>query len=171
MKEAVLAGLLALGLGCSTVGQVGQEAAAATGAEPAGKKQTGAEDDVREAVFRYMFENNASLMQNNAPIIFLGVEGGQDPSPEFLERFAKQWPPVEPRSSASVSAVTGAVDKKTGKRGLIFRIESLRWVSDSEAEVVGGYYEGGLSASGNVYRVKSEAGKWVVKSDEMMWIS
>ncbi|HYV20991.1 MAG TPA: hypothetical protein VFC25_18400 [Verrucomicrobiae bacterium] len=169
MQKGVLAAVLALGLGCSTVGQVGQEPAAT--AEAVSKKQANAADDVREAVFRYMFEHNASVMQNNAPIVFLKVEGEQDPSPAFLERFAKQWPPVEPGSSASVSPWTGATDKKTGKRGLIFRVESLRWISDSEAEVVGGYYEGGLSASGNVYRVKSEGGKWVVKSEEMMWIS
>lgn len=33
------------------------------------------------------------------------------------------------------------------------------------------YYAGSLAASGNVYRVVRERGKWKVKEDKMIWIS
>ena len=41
----------------------------------------------------------------------------------------------------------------------------------TEVEVAGGYYEGGLSASGNVYRLKRVDGGWKVIEDGMEWIS
>jgi hypothetical protein len=65
----------------------------------------------------------------------------------------------------------GVVDKDTGKSGLIFSVGAIKWISDTEAEVSGGYYEAGLSSSGNVYFVKRRDGKWVVTGDKMLWIS
>jgi hypothetical protein len=56
-------------------------------------------------------------------------------------------------------------------RGLIFTVGDIKWVSATEVEVAGGYYEGGLSASGNVYRLKSVEGGWKVVEDKMEWIS
>ena len=130
------------------------------------------EDDVREAVFRWQIAQHDSGQQTEPRIFFLQVgEKDGDPTDEFIKRFADIKPPVQKGSDCSVSVSTGALDKKTGKRGLIFRVRSIVWKSDTEAEVKGGYYEGGRSASGNTFTLKKEKDKWKVTNDKMDWIS
>ena len=55
--------------------------------------------------------------------------------------------------------------------GLHFRIDSIRWVTINKVKVEGGYYEGMLSSSGNIYTVVKRGTGWKVKKDEMEWIS
>ncbi len=130
------------------------------------------EDDVREAVFRWQIAQHDSGQQIEPRIFFLQVgEKDGDPTDEFIKRFADIKPPVQKGSECRVSVSTGALDKKTGKRGLIFRVRSIVWKSDTEVEVKGGYYEGGRSASGNTYTLKKEKEKWKVTNDKMDWIS
>jgi len=132
------------------------------------------EDDIRESVFRWQFEHNASEQQENARVYFLEIgkkEG--DPSDEFIKRFAGNKLPVRKRSECSVNMgrSVGVLDKKTGEKGLILSVRSIEWKSDTEVDVKGGYYEHGLSASGNTYTLKKVNGKWKVTNDKMNWIS
>jgi len=128
-------------------------------------------DDIREAVFRWQFKHNASAQQENAKVYFLEVgEKEGDPPGEIIKRFADNKPPVRMRSECSVST-RGVFDKKTGEKGLLFRVRIIEWKSDMEVDVKGGYYEHGLSASGNTYTLKKEKGKWRVTNDTMHWIS
>jgi len=129
------------------------------------------EDDIREAVFRWQFEHNASGQQQKAEAYFLQVGEKGDPSDAFMERFAKHKPPVRKGSACTADMAKGVLDKNTGEKGLIFRVTSIDWKSDSEVNVKGGYYEAGLSASANTYTVKKEKGKWRVTNDKMDWIS
>ncbi len=62
-------------------------------------------------------------------------------------------------------------DKQTGKRGLIFSVDNIVVTGADTAEASGGYYEGGLSSSGNTYYLKRKNGKWFVEKDTMHWIS
>jgi len=129
------------------------------------------EDDIREAVFRWQFEHNDSFQQEKAKVYFLEVgEKEGDPSDELTKRFAGNKPPVRKRSVCSVST-RGDFDKKTGEKGLVFRVRIIEWKSDTEVEVKGGYHEHGLSASGNTYTMKQKSGKWRVTNDKMDWIS
>ena len=114
--------------------------------------------DIAEATFRYQFTNNASGAQQNAKAYFLSVFE-KDPSPEFLKRFGKHKPPVKKGS-----------EFKIGK-GLAFQVVTIKRVSKTKVEVSGGYYEAGLSSSGNTYFVEKKDGKWIVTSDKMHWIS
>lgn len=132
------------------------------------------EDDIRETVFRYQFEHNASGLQQNAKVYFLSLGSlgeTKDPSDEFMKRFRGHKPAVKKVSQSTVSVFEGVKDEDTGEQGLIFRVTRIEWKNDVEVEVQGGYYESGLSASGNIYRVRREGGKWVVKEDRMLWIS
>lgn len=61
--------------------------------------------------------------------------------------------------------------KDLGGTGLIFYITRIAWLDANTAEVDGGYYEAGLSASGHTYRVERHNGKWVVTNDQMHWIA
>lgn len=154
-------------------------ATGATGAPEAPADTSGAwlsvDDQVREAVFKHMFTHNASGMKDRAGVYFLAIdEGGgkrRDPSPALMARFAAQRPRVEPVSRADISFDQGVIHRQTGERGILFRIGAIKRVKDDVVEVEGGYHEGNLSASGNVYRVERIAGVWVVTGDKMEWIA
>jgi hypothetical protein len=141
-----------------------------------GKDRTAEFDDIREATFRYQFVKNASVQQQNAQVYFLSViaagkKEAEDPSDEFMKRFAGHKPRVVKHTESKSSMEEGVRDKKSGERGLSFHVGEIRWNSDTEVEVDGGYYEGGESASGNTYFLKKKHGKWVVERDVMHWIA
>ena len=144
-------------------------ASVSVGADQARQLQ---EDDIREAVFRWQFDHNVSGQQKRAKVYFLSVgEKYGDPSDEFLKRFADNQPPVRKRSECTADAGKGVLDKKTGEQGLVFNVTRIQWKSDTEVEVEGGYYEAGLSASGNIYTLKKDQGKWKVVNDKLVEIS
>lgn len=123
------------------------------------------EGDIHETVFRYLFEHNPSVLQKQAKAYYLGIgeKTSTGATDEFLKRFADHNPPVYKRSSAAVSPDQGVTDKETGERGLIFRLYGVKWVSDSEAELDGGFYEiGNNSGLVNTYTLKKISGKWTV---------
>ena len=129
-------------------------------------------DDVREAVFRHMISgHNASGQGVGAGVFCLEVDGQHDPTPGFLARFNDLKKPIVAISDCSLSADQGVVDKRTHKRGLSFRVETITFKDAHHAKAIGGYYEAGLSGSGNVYSLERKANVWVVVKDEMMWIS
>ncbi len=146
MKTFILTISVAALLGCASPGT-------ADGVDPAKRDL-----DVCEAVFRYQFEHNASGVQQDAAAYFLTIRG-EDPSPEFLARFAGHRPPVRPGSEFEVG------------KGLRFRVEGIEWRGDGSARVTGGYYEAGLSSSGNVYTVEPAGDGFEVTANEMKWIS
>ena len=129
------------------------------------------EDNVREAVFRYQFEHNSSGQQKRAGVYCLSIGENTDPSDEFIRRFANHKPPVRKISGCNVGPYDGVVDKDTHKLGLVFRVSGIKWISETEVEASGGYYEAGLSASGDTYTVSKQLGKWRVTKDKMNWIS
>jgi hypothetical protein len=125
-----------------------------------------AEDDIREAVFRHLFRNNASALQGDAQVYCLQLQGDADPGEALLHRFAAHRPPVVKASACRMDPDQGVTELATGRRGLIFRVDSIRRTGD-EAIVEGGYSEAGLSASGNRYVVRRIAGRWQVVKDDM----
>jgi len=120
-----------------------------------------AEDDIAEAVFRYEFDHNASSIQRRAEKYCLSLPGERMPSTELLRRFEGNHPPVGPADQC---------ERKSG-RNLFFRVLKLDWRKDNEVWVRGGYWEGNLSSSIELFRVVNEQGKWVVKGARMEAIS
>jgi hypothetical protein len=130
------------------------------------------EDDIREAIFRHQFTHNASGQQKHARFYCLSVgENDNDPTDELLKRFADHKPPVLKRSDCHVHPFTGVSNNRTGTRSLIFRVSGITWISDKKVKAEGGYYEDGLSSSGNIYTVTKQHRKWMVSDDQMKWIS
>ena len=130
------------------------------------------EDDIREAVFRWQFDHSGGWLQQETKAYYLQVgENDNDPSDELIKRFSGHKPPVRKGSACNANIRTGVLDKQTGERGLILRVRSIEWQSDSEVKVLGGYYEGGRSASGNTYTLKNKNGKWEVTNDKERWVS
>jgi hypothetical protein len=131
------------------------------------------DDDVREAVFRHLFDHNASGQQQAAKVFCLQIEGKQDPSTELLRRFEGNEPRVKKVSLCTFQhgqPRSGVVDA-SGAPGLIFRIDAIQHPTADSAVVEGGYFEAGLSSSGNVYELVKEGDRWIVKKDTMRWIS
>lgn len=121
--------------------------------------------DILEAVFRYQFAHHFSIRSPDFyEYIFLSLPGNQDPPAPFLSRFAGQVPPVEPASAAAADRWMGIHDKENGDRGILFRVNSLRWIDDCAVEVDGGHYESSRDASDTLYQVERRSGAWVVVS-------
>jgi hypothetical protein len=130
-------------------------------------------DDIREAVFRYQFQNSDPTKWQNMEVYFLELmPDKKSPSPEFINRFSDIYPPVKPVSDAVINPRNGVVtDKETGKEGIIFNIEAIRWVDKDSVEVDGSFYVANLCAEGHTYYLKWFKGIWVVYKDIMHWIS
>ncbi len=130
------------------------------------------EDDIREAVFRYQFEHNASGQQKDAHDYFLSIgEHESDPSEDFMKRFAGHKPPVRKASASRLNTFGAVINRRTGQPGLLFSLGNITWVSEAEVTVYGGYSEANTSASANTYTATKEKGQWRVVKDEMNAIS
>jgi len=131
------------------------------------------EESIREAVFRYQFEHNASGQKQQAHAYCLSIrlsDKNTDPSDEFIKRFSGHKPPVR-KASECHWAKGEVVENRTGRPALIFAMSNITWVLETEVTVGGGYEEANLSSSGNTYTLKKQAGKWTVTGDRMNWIS
>ncbi|MBX7173107.1 MAG: hypothetical protein K1X72_19210 [Pyrinomonadaceae bacterium] len=125
------------------------------------------EKNIIETVFRFQSKNLAS--KDNTIIYFLSLYD-KDPDNKFMIRF-QGLPRIKKYSQAVVNGIDGVKDKETGVSGLILQIKGIKWLNQNEVKVTGGYYEDGLSASGNTYTVKRIKGKWIVTKDDLKWIS
>ncbi len=128
---------------------------------PSSPSRAAAEEDIAEAVFRQQFEHNASGLQKTAEKYCLSLPGDRSPSADFLKRFEGTRPPVVAASQC---------DRKAGTH-LFFRINNINWREDGEVWVRGGYYEGNLSSSLELFQVVQKNGKWIVKGQRMEAIS
>ena len=110
-------------------------------------------------------------MQLGAKVFCIHFEKGADPPAAFLARFSSSKIPVVAGSGCTEDPRSGVTQRSTGAHGLAFRIDSIKLTDADHATVTGGYYEAGLSASGNVYTLERVSGTWTVTKDEMTWIS
>jgi len=128
--------------------------------------------DVFEAVFRYQFAHNASGAQPNVGPFFLALDKKTDPPAELMGRFSGDKPVVMPMSQADISPSKGVRQRNgSGGKGLLLYLGTITWIDMDTAEVIGGYYEGNLSASKNIYRIVRKNGRWSVISDQLFAIS
>jgi len=160
LKYWQLAAVVAIAVLSSTL------ASASLSQQPVKRLTDEEKNDIREAVFRYQFHNNASGLQQLANSYFISIEAG-DPDDKFMERFKDHDPPV--KKSSRVKGEWGV--KENGRGSLMFRIDGIKQISADEVEVAGGYFEDGLSASGNIYTVQRIKDKWTVTKDKMQWIA
>lgn len=126
--------------------------------------------DVLEAVFRHQIRTWDGGPGGDPDYFFLSLDGLVDPPAELLHRFADEVPPVLPVSFANVAPI-GGVQHKDGGRGVLLRALSIAWLDDDTAEVDGGYYLSGRSATGHMYRVEREGGRWRITEDQRRGVS
>ncbi|HKI02702.1 MAG TPA: hypothetical protein VKK31_12050 [Thermoanaerobaculia bacterium] len=158
MKNLAILALLATLGGCAGNANATDPAASNSAGSPS---RAADEVEIAAAVFRYQFDHNASAIQKKAEKYCLSLPGEKSPGAAFLQRFEGNKPPV---------MAADQCDRKSGKN-LFFRIQKIDWREDGEVWVRGGYYEGNLSSSLELFQVMNENGKWVVKGQRMEAIS
>ena len=136
-------------------------------------------DNVREAIFRYQIATNeVSKVKLYFLSIGLGEKGADifdashDPSAAFMKRFDDLNASICKASAGTFNSPDGwVVEKRSGKRGILFQIRSLKWISETEVEAEGGFAAGMLYARGYTYTVMKVEGKWTVKTSTLKWLS
>jgi hypothetical protein len=146
------------------------------------------EDDIREAVLRYQMadwgkgdkamkeaadqSDKAVADALNFKLLFISING-EDPSDAFMTRFEKFPIPVKKLSQSGTDKkpIYAVVDKTTGERGIIFRVEKIKWLGSNFVEAEGGYVCGGLCASGQTFKVHRKHGAWEVIGSTVHWNS
>jgi hypothetical protein len=120
------------------------------------------EDNIREAVFRYQFKSFDLLVAYH----FISMYG-KNPSAAMLQRFHGEQPPVLPVSdSEKLKKPMKLIQNRNDfKQGALFNQGQIKWISDTKADVDGGFECGDIcdEASG-VYHVSRQENKWVVDS-------
>jgi hypothetical protein len=144
-------------------------AATATGLS-AESTSTGTEDDVKEAVFRHQLRGCTTNV-----IHFLSVseqEEKEDPSDDFLKRFADLGVPIKKASQAKRKMdgeyMVLCVDKETGKPGRLYRVHSVQFFAHSKALVKGMLWTGLEPAFGitnYTYIAVKQKDSWIVMDD------
>lgn len=128
-------------------------------------------DDIREAVLRNQLTHVTSGSKTDNEVYFLSVgEKHEDPSDDFVKRLAK-FKVLIRKASESERRHGRVVDKKTGEKGAILSVTSIRWISDNEVEVDCSYDQGVRAASGFSVTVKEDNGKWSVTREKRTWAS
>jgi|GEM_PF-7102044 hypothetical protein len=117
--------------------------------------------NVAEAVFRYQLRWN-----KQRPVCFLTLEE-REPDETFLKRFVGQTEPRIQRSSRKMSdPYNRIVDADTGELAEYISIVSIKWISDTEAEVHCNVYDGDLGEY--KHSVIRQGDTWVVKTCDDM---
>jgi hypothetical protein len=177
MKRLAILTVLTLAVLCTYKVVFAGESAASP--KPADTKRQHEADDIREAVFRYQIATNDV---SKAKVYFLSIgigakgrdifDASHDPSADFMKRFDDLKAPIRKASASTFGSPDGwVVEKRSGKRGVLFQIRSVKWISETEVEVEGGFAAGMLYARGYTYTVKKEKGKWSVKTSNSTWMS
>lgn len=120
------------------------------------------EDIIREAVFRYQFKSFDLLVAYH----FISVHG-KNPSAAMLQRLHGEQPPVLPVSDSEKlkKPMKMIQNRNDFKQGALFNQGQIKWISDTKADVEGGFECGDIcdEATG-VYHVSRQENKWVVDS-------
>jgi hypothetical protein len=127
-----------------------------------------AKSDVREAVFRYMFDH-----YNYGSSVKVYCIEAERPLPDsFIQRFSGIKPQVVWGSDCDKSGpMNGVRNKKTGERGLLMTIIDIQWISGHEAEVKVEAFSDGIAANWNALRVVFKENHWKVVKDNVDGVS
>jgi hypothetical protein len=133
--------------------------------------EPGALDAIREVVLRDLMSHDSDQTRAaRTSTCFISFEERLDPPQEFLDRLTGACAAVRPWSQLAAAGGPIRFSESAGTR-IGFNVGSIRWRSESEAEVQAGYNCGSLCAAAYTYRVRSTRTGWVVAQVTMQWIS
>jgi hypothetical protein len=117
--------------------------------------------DVYEAVVRYQIKSWELAASSYCVSI-----AGRDATKDFLKRFDPL--PVKGASSCRKQTkdkvLVVVTDKKNGNRSVMLDVEAIRWITESEVDVTGGYFCGSLCMASGTYHLIRDGTHWTVTS-------
>ncbi len=148
----------------------------AVGAEQTRSKD---EDNLREVAFKSLIYQTAAAREGyNVYFLSVGLSWTadnhfteRDPSDELMQRFVGRNPPVRKVSDSRKADGGRVVDKSTGKPGVIFTVDDLKWISDNEAETRCVVYKAGLNGVVYRYTLSRTNNQWKVTSKKLVSVS
>ncbi len=137
------------------------------------------EDNLREVAFKTLIYEAAAAREGYS-VYFLSVGltwkddnhfTEIDPSDELMKRFVGRNPPVRKVSDSRKADGGRVVDKSTGKPGVIFTVDDLKWISDNAAETRCAVYKAGLNGIVYKYTLSKTNNQWKVTTKELKSVS
>jgi len=169
LLSIILCSSVSLVLGCTDYGSANSD------------KWSSLDQNIMEAVFKYQIELFSPFQDTQVICLSLGppldnydLNNNSNPSDSFISRFEGIQPPVEKLTSCFLNREDECflvVDNDSGVYGIILNIIRIEHISETKAEVVGGYLETCISASGNLFIVVLEDDNWIVVDDVVLWVS
>jgi len=127
---------------------------------------------IQQTVLRYQFEHNAAA--NKYAIFCIAISKGEttsDAPAKLIQGLNDATHKVVKSSDCNAHMDNGVTERSSGKPALMLNVGKVNWLAKDEAVVEGGYYEAGLSSSGNTYHLKKISGVWRVVQNQLNWIS
>jgi len=131
----------------------------------------GLEEDIREAVFLYLFEVGTGPDPDYS-FFCLSVDSNgftdlHDPSALLLKRFPRMHRTIRKASECEVlkkpkDFFSAVRDKQSEKPAWMISVTSIDWINDHEIRVRGTRYCGGLCMWSTVLKATLKDGKWKV---------
>lgn len=118
------------------------------------------EDRVAEALIRHQLQEHQGLR------VYFVSRDGADPSDDFMRRFPGETPLVKKNSLSVRGKYRSILDKESGAIAGIVSVGSVKWISDSEVEVGGGFYDGEVIEYR--YRMARTNFGWIVSGKEFV---
>jgi hypothetical protein len=128
------------------------------------------DEDLQELVLRWAFEAaDTNLEPPAAHCLVVSahlLSEGEDPDPEFLDRFRGDSIPVRPLSACRFEGDTRnhVVDHATGQHALLFSVGPVDWDERARPTVEVGYLQGSLWGRGWECSLVSDDGDWTVET-------
>jgi hypothetical protein len=155
---------------CAVVGTLGLAALVSGCASNLSKADE--ELRIQQSVLRYQFGHNAAA--NRYHIFCIAISEGEtesDAPKELIRDLNDASHKVVKHSDCNAHIDNGVTERSSGKPALMLNVGKVNWLAKDEVVVEGGYYENGLSSSGNTYHVKRVSGVWQVVQNQLNWIS
>jgi hypothetical protein len=123
-------------------------------------------DAIRAAVFRYLLYRYGPQWPRAKTYFFnVGTPGRPcDPSPALMTWFRHEALPVK-KASQSDGRAFAVREKGTGAPGLLLTVSSLKWITDTQVEVEGGYRAHRRAGNTAQFQVARQGDRWVVTEE------
>jgi len=148
---------------------------------PAGTPKTRQEqeDDIREAMFRYLFKQVALTQTQQAHAFYLAIYDTwkydtKDPDTNLMKRFIGDAPPVKKASQCTTEVETGLIfprnsvpsytDKTPSNWGIIFIVGNIEWITEDIVVADGNYQKSWERSTYRICLLERKNSRWFIMS-------